>query len=123
MFVKEIRDYDKFSNEADIIISDGRHNLLCYCFPTEMPKIGEKIKAVTSLFAKNIMRVKNNEFIIEKMTDYYAYHLHGEVIDCKTPKICIGDIIIYLDTSLPKDIKEGEYIELSVDRLDCTFLD
>ncbi len=120
MFVKEIRDYDRFSDEADIIISDGKYDLLCYCFPTEIPKKGQTIKTVTALFAKNMMRVKNNEFIIKKMTNYYAYQLQGEVIDSLTPKICIGDIIIYLDSSLPKDIKEGEYIELSVDRLDCT---
>ena len=120
MFVKEIKDYDIFSDEADIIISDGKYDLLCYCFPTEMPKKGQTIKTVTALFAKNIMRVKDNGFIIKKMTNYYAYHLQAEVIDSSTPKICIGDIIIYLDSSLPKDIKEGEHIELSVDRLDCT---
>jgi len=121
LFVKEIRDYDKFSDEADIIISDGRHNLLCYCFPTKMPKIGQTINTITSLFAKNIMRVKDNEFIIKKETNYYAYHLQGEVVDREIPKIRIGDIIICLDTPLPKDIKKGEYIELTVDRLDCKF--
>lgn len=52
------------------------------------------------------------------MKEYYSYHLQGEVIEM-TPKIRIGNIIICLDNTLPKDIKEGEYIEFLVERLDC----
>lgn len=118
MFVKEIKDYDKFSNEADIIISDGQYNLLCYCYPTDIPQKGERVKAVTSFLATDMMRARDNAFSIKKIDDYYSYHLQGEVIDM-TPKIRIGNIIICLDNPLPKDIKEGEYIELLVGRLDC----
>lgn len=121
MFVHEIKEYDKFSYEADIIISDGKYSLLCYCYPTEMPKIGETIKKITSLFAKNIVKVYNNNFKIEKLIDYYSYHLQGEVIDIVNPKIRIGNLEIDLDVPFPKDIKKSEYVELSVDRLDCTF--
>lgn len=118
MFVKEIKDYDKFSNEADIIISDGQYDLLCYCYPTEIPQKGERVKAVTSFLATDMMRVKDKIFSIKKMKEYYSYHLQGEVIEM-TPKIRIGNIIICLDNTLPKDIKEGEYIEFLVERLDC----
>ena len=121
MFVKEIKDYDILSNEADIIISDGKYELLCYCFQTEMLKKGQAIKAVKSFFAKNIMRLEANEFLIKKLEGYYSYHLQGEVVDSKIPKIRIGNLIISLDAPLPKDIKEKEYVEFSVDRLECEF--
>ena len=69
MYLKKVQDYDKYSNEADIVVSDGKYDLLCYCYPAQCNKI--------------------------------------------------GSIELSLDTHLPGDIKEGEFIEFDVIRLDC----
>lgn len=121
MFVKAIKDYDKFSDEADIIVSDGKYDLLCYCHPTEKPIIGEPIKKITSFFAKSIMRATKPEFIIEKLKDCYSYYLQGKLIDIASSKICIGNLIMCLDSVVPKDVKCGEFVSFFVDRLDCKF--
>ena len=120
MFVKGIKDYDKFSNEADVIVSDGQYDILCYCYQTSYHCIGNKVENITSLFACEIMRVDNNNFCIDKLDTYYSYHLQGEVVNIEKPVIRIGNLYINIDSHLPKDIKKGEWIELKVERLDCS---
>ena len=119
VFIKNIQHYDKFSGEADIIVSDGKFDLLCYYFPTKKNFLGTKVERISSLFAKNIMRVTDKECFTQKSKDHFAYHLCGEVIDTDKPLIRIGKMIIELDYPLPKDIEKGEYVEFEVERLDC----
>lgn len=119
MFIKEIIDYDKFSNEADLVISDGKYEVLCYCFQIDKSKPDNKVDSICSLFAHDCMIARQAEFKVEKLSDYYSYHLQGEIIDVKELKIRIGELIIVLDSPLPKDLKNGDYVEFCVDRLDC----
>lgn len=121
MYLKAIQDYDEFSNEADLIISDGEYDLLCYCHPTELYAIGTSIISISSFCADNIMRTKSNSFLVLKLNGYYEYHLRGEIVDINIPVVQIGKLKIMLDNSLPKDIKLGEYIEFDTLRLNCYF--
>ncbi len=120
MHVQQIKDYDDFSNEADIIVTDGTFELLCYCYPAEIYKVGTQVQEISSLFAKDIMRVSNSDYLVIKLiNDHYAYHLQGEVVETTKPIIRIGGLKIILDTPFAKDIKSGEFVELDVYRLDC----
>ena len=120
MIVKQIKNYDNFSYEADIIVTDGISEVLCYCHPAEMYKSGAPVKEILSLFAKDVMRVSSSECLIIKLAyNHYAYHLQGEVINIDEPVIRIGGLEIILDTHLAKDIKLGEFVELDVYRLNC----
>ena len=119
MFIKQIKSFDKDSNEADIIVSDGTFDLTCYCHPSDLYKAGTEVKLITSLFTKNIMRAENEEFSIFKLKDFYAYHLQGKIMDLTKSNVCIGNLEITIDGSIPNDIKSGEFIEFDVLRLDC----
>ena len=120
MFVKEIKNYDDFSNEADIIVTDGTYEVLCYCHPAEFYEKGSTVQEILSLFAKDIMRISDKMYEVKKLEDdYYAYHLQGEVIKIDKPIIRIGGLEIVLDSPLAKDIKLGEFIEFDVYRLNC----
>lgn len=121
MYLKEVKDYDKFSDEADIVVSDGQYELMCYCHPSDYYNIGVPIKEISAVFASNIMRVQNKAYSVLKLEDYYAYHLQGEIIDIDLPSILIGGLKIILDSPLPKDVILGDYVELDVDRLNCRF--
>lgn len=120
MFIERIYDFDDFSCEADLIVSDGTYQLICYCFDfqkgsTTMPKI----KEIDSFMCKNIMRVYTDKYLIIKKKDYYSYHLQGKVLDVEKKLICIGNIIIHLDAQIPRDINIQEFVEFDVVRLDC----
>lgn len=119
MFIKQIKEFDCNSGEADLIVSDGIYELICYYHPAENFMLGTPIREVSTLFSEDIKRVDKNEYLISKGSDYYSYYLHGKVIDKQAPKIGIGKITINLDKPLAKDIEEGEFVELKVSRLDC----
>lgn len=119
MFLKEIKEFDKHSGEADVVVSDGQYEVICYCHPFENNKIGSKITEINTLFAYEIMRIKDKRFYIQKIDDYYSYYFYGKVVNANRALISIGGIIIRLDNDLSKDIKEGEFIEFKVKRLDC----
>ena len=120
LYIKEIKDIDKFSGEADVIVTDGTYELLCYYYLGGFVDINMPIKSISALFTENIMRSEEKRSLIERTDHYYSYHLCGCVEDVKIPKMSIGKISITLDHPLPKDIEIGEYIELDVQRLDVT---
>ena len=58
MFIKRIYSFDEDSGEADLIVSDGIYDVLCFCslFQNEL-KIMSKIKEVETFMCDDIMRV------------------------------------------------------------------
>lgn len=118
MYIKTMSAYDKFSKEADVVVSDGKHDLLCHCDYAEEVTIGGTIKSIDAFMATDIMREEEVGCAVQKISDYYAYRLVGRVIDINSPTVQIGKLKILLDSALPADIKVGEYIEFKVIRLD-----
>ena len=121
MFIKKIDSFDNYSGEADLIISDGIYELLCYCsiYQNEL-KAMSRINEIESFLCDNILRVETKEYLIIKQKEFYSYHLQGKVLDVDKHIVCIGSIMIKLDTPLPGDIKNQEFIEFDVVRLDCS---
>lgn len=119
MYIKTIQDCDEFSREADIVVSDGKYNLLGYCTFAGTCFVNQLVKEIDAFMALNIMRAKKKCYIVQKTDGYYSYHLCGRVLDIGIPMVEIGDLKILLDTCLPKDIKIGEYIDFDVNRLNC----
>ena len=52
------------------------------------------------------------------MDNYYAYKLCCKVINRAEQLVALGEIKIYLDSSLPGDIKNDDFVEFEVMRLD-----
>ena len=120
MFIKQIEQFNGY--EADLVVSDGSHNVRCYfsCYPPlKKLKEGMLVEEISTLLAKDINKVKQNRCLIQKGKDYYAYYLQGKVIALDRPMIDIGDLTILLDSNLPNDIVVGDYVGLKVQRLDC----
>lgn len=120
MFVKKIYSFYEDSGEADLIVSDGTYDIICFCslFQNEL-QIIPKIKEIETFMCDGIMRVDAENYLIDKKTDYYSYHLQGKVLDVDRHIVSVGNIIIKLDKPIPKDIKNYEFIEFDVLRLDC----
>ena len=121
MFIKQIEQFNGY--EADIIVSDGNHNIRCYFSsypPLKELNEGKLVQEISTLLAKDIIKVEQNRCLIQKGKDYYAYYLQGKVIALDTPTIEIGDLTIFLDSNFPNDIAVGDYVGLEVQRLDCS---
>lgn len=120
MFIKCIYDFDDFSGEADLIVSDGTYQLICYCsdFQKGFKTIPE-VKEIDSFMCENIMRVYTDKYLIIKEKEYYSYHLQGKVLDVEKKLIRVGNIIINLDAQIPYDINIQDFVEFDVARLDC----
>lgn len=123
MFVKQVKNFDGY--QADLLVTDGRHDLLCYYDiypPIQSIEIGSKITKISSLFACNVVRAESCEPLIQKDDGFYSYFLRGEVIrKCFPPVIKIYMLFVELDTQLPQDISVGESVEFRVQRLDASF--
>lgn len=120
MFIKKIYSFDEDSGEANLIVSDGTYDVFCFCslFQNELNRMTE-IKEVETFMCDDIMKVDIEEYMIFKKTDYYSYHLQGKVLDVDKHIVSVGNIIIKLDKPIPKDIRNYEFIEFDVLRLDC----
>ncbi len=117
MYIKEIKDYYQSGMEADVIVSDGEFEILCYVQPFSGKQNIDF--DLCPLDYSEIMTATKNEYSIEKLeTGFYDYFLRGKLINLEKGLVQIGGIIIKGIRYLPKDIREGEYIEFSVERMD-----
>ena len=61
MDIKKIIDYEIDAHEADLIVSDGKHDLLCYAQPFENPECSFRLIAFR---ADNIVIADNKCYFI-----------------------------------------------------------
>lgn len=123
MYIKKILDYDDFSDEADILVTDGVYEIMCYCHPITNPQVNQSIKSISTLAADNIMTEPYEEPAAKKTDEsYYSYSLIGKVINREKRLISIGNLIIKLDGYLPGDIQVGDIVKLSAVRMDASVL-
>lgn len=117
MYITKIKDYDIEAKEADIIVSDGKYEILCYAQPFENKTNSSFI--LSAFRDDNIMRGLEEICFVEKIHDgYYDYRLQGKLIDLEKRLVSIGDIVIELGNGIPKDINQNDYIEFTVMRVD-----
>lgn len=130
MEIKQILEYDY--NYAEYIVTDGKYDIVCMCLSVPLennnePKIGMKVDSLYA-FSYNdsiILKVSNtNKCNIQKDTkNYFKYNLCEIVVDSKKSIIKVFDFVIDLSNDYPNGfdtlIKDGDYVEFDVDRIDC----
>lgn len=119
MYVKAIDWIDIDICEASVVISDGLFDIECFSSDCSY-KVGDLIDDINELdiHALDIHDIYisevNNETIISKSG--FRYELIGRY---DNNILFIGEIKIAIDNELvPKDISNGEYIHVCVDRFD-----
>ena len=118
MHVEKIITFNKYDQEADLLISDGVNKVLCYAYPINNVQINQEINSVYGFDCVDIERANENKYVITKRQDYYAYSLTGKVISKNVSLVRVGELEIYLDEPIPNDIQENEFIIFNVTRLD-----
>ena len=106
--------------EADVLVSDGEYELLCYALFYDNQE-GDTNFTLSPLRGEADIMTCDRKYKIQKLDDgYYSYKLQGKLInveDC-IGTVQIGSIIISDVSWVPRDIKIGEFIEFTVSRLD-----
>lgn len=132
MHIKKVLEYDY--NYAEYIVTDGRNDVKCVCMSVPLPN-GKKPKSgleITKIYAfsvkgvilKKIIEEKNRrDEIIKSLFKSLGYKLKGRILDSNKAIVQVFNFEIDLEYDYPDglgdEFKNGEYVELSVDRLDC----
>lgn len=132
MHIKKVLKYDY--NYAQYIVTDGRNDVKCVCMSVPLPN-GKKPESgleITKIFAfsvegvilKKVIEKKNmRDEIIKPLFDSLGYKLKGRILDSNKAIVQVFNFEIDLEYDYPDglgdEFKNGEYVELSVDRLDC----
>jgi hypothetical protein len=125
MYIKEVLDPEyggfPFIVEADLIVTDGTHELLCYFYDLNKEvKKGAKVQYISTLEADPIMRAATKEYAIKKdKNSHYGFSLQGELVNVNERIMKIGDLEIEFDGNLYKGAAKGDFIRFNVNRLDC----
>ena len=74
--------------------------------------------AIWGFMCGDVVRGAESRASVTKLQEYYAYSVTGKVMSRGESIIQLGDIPIHLDTAIPGDIRNGEYVTVTVLRLD-----
>jgi hypothetical protein len=118
VIIEKIEWLSKEAREAEVIITHGTYSCLAFSCPCKY-EIGENIyQPLHGIFCENIYRALENKMLIQKVGNGYFRHIGvGEIISHVRKLIRIGGLFIILEI-LPKDLRDGEYVEFICGRLD-----
>ena len=132
MHIKKVLEYNY--NYAQYIVTDGKNDVKCVCMSVPLPneKKPERGLKITKIYAfsvegvmlKKVIEEKNmKDEIIQPLFDSLGYKLKGRILDANKAIVQVFNFQIDLEYDYPngfgEDFKNGEFVELSVDRLDC----
>ena len=118
MYISQIIEFSKDEREADVFVSDGIFTIMYYGYPVDSVWLGQKIAAVISYGCKNVVREDERTFRIIKLPQYYSYSITAQVLSHQACTVQIGKICIQLDTTIPADVSDGDFVSFSVVRFD-----
>ena len=132
MHIKKVIEYDY--NYAQYLVTDGKNDVKCVCMSVPLPngRKPERGLEITKIYAFSVDGVVVNKIIEEKnmrdeikkeLFDSLGYKLKGRILDSNNSIVQVFNFEIDLEYDYPdgmgEDFKNGDYVELSVDRLDC----
>ncbi|NMH87389.1 hypothetical protein [Flavivirga algicola] len=111
--IYKVKWLSKEAGEAEVYLSDGYFNLMCFCHPFNQA-IGDSVpQPLYTLNVKDIFILDDEEiFSVTKEEDSFDYKLTGQVINKDENQIKIGEFILELDNPLPNDVQVRDFIYL-----------
>lgn len=119
MFVKSINWIDEDSQEAEVIVSDGCIEVLCFSHPFKKEINSVLEDPIYCFNTENVILAQEQSVSVYKSNNHFAYSLRGKLVDKKNKLVYLGNITLCLeDAYISNDILESSYIEFDVSRLD-----
>ncbi|ECQ6352839.1 TPA: hypothetical protein ACSK5I_000155 [Listeria innocua] len=118
--VKSIYWLDEAAKEADVVLTDGEYNVVCFSHPCELALNGLYNELIYCFDPFDIFKLNQKEFSMEVPNDNPdLYILKGELIDATDSIIQIGEFKIDIsEGDIAQDIHKGDFVELKVHRID-----
>lgn len=117
--IKEINWISKEALEAEVIITDGKFDLLCFSHPLYKKKGEYLSEPLYAIEPKGIVRLESPSLRIKRLNDAFDYLIEGKLIDKTLGYVRLGDIIIEIDSHfIPGDFKDDDNISFTCNRLD-----
>ena len=118
MYIQDVLRFDKSGKEAELIVSDGAYEVLCYACPIDAVKAGMTISGLSGFSCTNVVRAIEQHYAVSKLPPYFAYSITGKLISKQKGIVQVGNLKISLDAYIPNDLSDGEYVSFDVLRLD-----
>ena len=118
MHISKIISFNREDSEAELCISDGDYSVICYAYPIKTIAVNQKISVIDGFLCTELVKSFKPNYGINKLSQYYAYILTAKVISKKSSIVQVGNLKTHLDTEIPNDILEGDYVSFRVQRLD-----
>lgn len=118
MYVQDVLHFDQSGKEAELIVSDGAYEVLCYAYPIDAVKTGMTISGLSGFSCTNVVRAAEQRYAVSKLPPYFAYNLTGKLISKQEGFVQVNNLKISLDAHIPNDLSDGEYVSFDVLRLD-----
>lgn len=116
--IKKINWLSKEIKEAEVYICDGKYSIVVFSHPFDR-KTGEIISELLyTLNADNIKISVIKEFCILRVSNSFSYNIVGIINNMDENHIKVGSFIIELDVNLPNDLRKGDFISFTCDRID-----
>lgn len=119
--IKKISWLSREALEAEVIISDGNFDIVCFAHPLIMELGDQLTEPLYSLNPSNIIKIYNPNMLslVEKLSRPFSYFVQGKLKDRESGIVQLGEIEIEIDCNfLPADITNGDSISFSTDRFD-----
>jgi len=122
VFIKHIDWDDEEAGVANVLVSNGRIDILCFSHPFD-GSVGDTLtEPLYCLDAENVVVSEQPEAYVQKNDSlgYFGYSVCGKLIDRKNHIVSVdGDILLSLENDdIPYDISEGDDIMFDVLRMD-----
>lgn len=105
--------------EAEVAVTDGTFEVICFAHPLHYQVGSELIEPIYCYDTTNVVKSVDNEYNIEKLAEYFAYHITGKLVDKQNGLVMVGQVLLEVDSNmLPGDIREEDFISFSCKRLD-----
>jgi len=117
--VKKIDWLSREALEAEVVVTDGEFEITCFAQPLNY-QVGSELKDPICCYnVANVIKLDREFYTIKKLGEYFAYSLSGKLVDKQLEKVMVGELLLELDNNiLPGDIKNGDFISFSCQRLD-----
>lgn len=119
MKVVAIKWIDENAKEAEVTISNGRSEIICFSQPFNYLINDVLIQPIYCFNPKCIIKSNFEDCIIKKQGQYFEYFLRGKIVNLNEKLIDVDGFLINLeDADLPGDLINGDTIEFIATRLD-----
>lgn len=119
MIIKDIKWVSEEALEAEVIVTDGHFELLCFSQPFKKNKGDQLSEPIYALDPYEILKLETKSSITKKLNGTYDYLIEGKLINKESGHVRIGDLIIEIDGHfIPRDIIDDNNISFKCTRLD-----